>query len=71
MPDWFAASFVVRLIYQTGNEQLPWNITVQHVQTGQVYRVTDPVEVGVLFKDLMKSEFGNKGQVINLDLERM
>jgi len=50
------ASFLVRLIHEPDNEQIPWNITVQHVQSGRVYRLADPEAIASLLQEVTKEE---------------
>lgn len=50
------ASFLVRLIHEPDNEQIPWNITVQHVQSGHVYRLADPEAIASLLQEVIKEE---------------
>ncbi|MEW6425551.1 MAG: hypothetical protein AB1523_12580 [Bacillota bacterium] len=50
------ASFLVRLIHEPDNEQIPWNITVEHVQSGRVYRLADPEAIASLLQEVTKEE---------------
>ena len=50
------ASFLVRLVHEPDNEQIPWNITVQHVQTGRTYRLTEPERLPLLFQEIIKEK---------------
>ena len=50
------ASFLVRLIHEPDNEQIPWNITVQHVQSGRMYRLADPKAIASLLQEVIKEE---------------
>lgn len=56
MPQRLVASFLVRLLHEPGNEQIPWSITVQHIQSGQVFRLADPEAVAALFRDVVAGE---------------
>jgi hypothetical protein len=56
MPQRLVASFLVRLVHEPGNEQIPWSITVQHIQTGRVFRLTDPEAVAALFQEVVRKE---------------
>ncbi|MGQ9823800.1 MAG: hypothetical protein ACUVSK_02180 [Desulfotomaculales bacterium] len=56
MPQRLVASFLVRLIHEPGNEQIPWSITVQHIQTGRVFRLADPGAVAALFQEVVKKD---------------
>jgi len=50
------ASFIVRVVHEPGNEQIPWNITVQHVQSGRVYRLAELKDVSSLIAEIAEAE---------------
>jgi len=50
------ASFLVRVMHEPGNEQIPWSVTIQHVQKGRVYRLADLGEIGSLLRDIVEAE---------------
>jgi len=49
------ASFLVRVMHEPGNEQIPWSVTIQHVQKGRVYRLADLGEIGSLLRDIVEA----------------
>ncbi|MGQ9531889.1 MAG: hypothetical protein ACUVTQ_03665 [Desulfotomaculales bacterium] len=49
-------SFLVRLVHEPDNEQIPWRIIVQHVQTGRTYRLTEPERLPLLFQEVIKEK---------------
>lgn len=56
MPQRLVASFLVRLLHEPGNEQIPWSITVQHIQSGHIFRLADPGTLAALFQEVVKEE---------------
>ncbi|CEP66663.1 Uncharacterized [Moorella glycerini] len=56
MPKRVVASFIVRVVHEPGNEQIPWSITIQHVQSGRVYRLADLKEVSSLLAEIVEAE---------------
>lgn len=72
MQERVITSFIVRVIREPDNEQMPWNITVHHVQNERVYRLTDLMEIGTLCKDLAEADAQPKSaKVIPLDTDRL
>lgn len=65
------SSFVIRVIYEPTNEQLPWNVNIHHVQSGRIYRLNNLTEIGSLLEDLLKAEnVAEKEKVIPLHPRR-
>jgi len=65
------ASFLVRVIHEPGNEQMPWSVTIQHVQRGRVYRLAELAEIGSLLEEIVAAESQAKeAKVIPLDFEK-
>lgn len=66
------ASFVVRVIHEPDNEQIPWNIVVQHIQNGRAYRLTDLEALGHLCKDITEAETQLKNtKLISLGTDKL
>lgn len=65
------ASFIVRVIHEPGNEQIPWNVTVQHLQSDRVYRLADLKGIDALLMEAVKKQIqANKnGKVVLLERE--
>ena len=49
------ASFVLRVVHECGNEHIPWNITLQHVQTGKIYRLAEPAQLGTFLQEFLSA----------------
>lgn len=66
------ASFVVRIMYEAGNEQIPWRIIIHHVQSGSVYHLTGLDNIPTLFQEIVEKEKGlDNGKVIPLDTRKI
>lgn len=64
------ASFIVRVIHEPDNEQIPWNITVQHLQSSRVYRLADLKGMEALLAEEVNKQFQVKScKVIPLEIE--
>lgn len=62
------ASFIVRVVHEPGNEYMSWSITVQHVQSGRVYRLADLKDVDSLLMEVVKAGIQDgDGRVVRLE----
>lgn len=64
------ASFIVRVIHEPDNEQIPWNVTVQHLQGDRVYRLADLKGIDALLAEAVRAHIQSKnGKVVSLEPE--
>ncbi|WP_157109973.1 hypothetical protein [Thermanaeromonas toyohensis] len=72
MQEKVMASFVVRIMYEAGNEQIPWRIIIHHVQSGTVYHLTGIDKIPSLFQQIVEKEKAlAHNKVIPLDTRKI